>query len=141
MPKRHPLYKLDLRLVFRQSSDLGHRRKDATPDSCQMLKNFVCKWKQSELNGCNDKVLNEIENLKYIIITKGCLSGLPTGADTNRNERLYRHLKPLFSQTRLHLPMALALMTILLYQYNCHLFEKQTGTPHTFVYYQFRIYI
>ena len=137
LPKRHPLFKLctdDLRLVFRQSNDLGHKREATTPDSNTILENinnFVRKWRESELNGwkiINDNVLSEIEHLK-VHITKGCLSGLPKGAGTNRNERLHRHLKPLFSRTRLGLPMALALMTILLFQYNCRLVEKHTGTP------------
>lgn len=134
--KRHPLFKLcadDLRLVFRQSNDLGHKRETTTPDSCTILENinnFVRKWKGSELKGwkiINENVLSEIEHLK-VHIAKGCLSGLPKGAGTNKNERLHRHLKPLFSRTRLGLPLALAMMTILLFQYNCRLIEKHTGT-------------
>ena len=73
LSKHHPLYKLctdDLRLVFRQPSVLGHKRKNNTPDPSKILekmKNFVRKWNEMELNGwqiMNQKVLKEIENLK-----------------------------------------------------------------------------
>ena len=79
-----------------------------------------------ELNGwqiMNQKVLKEIKNLKRHI--KG---ELPPGAGTNRNERLHRHLKPLFSRTPMGLPMALALMTVLLFQYNSRLLGIKTST-------------
>ena len=44
----------DLRLVFRQPSDLGHKRKNNTPDPSKILenmKNVVRKWNEMELNG------------------------------------------------------------------------------------------
>jgi hypothetical protein len=76
----------------------------------------------------NDNVLKEIECLK-VHINKGCLSNIPPGAGTNRNERLHRHVRPHFSHTRLGLPLALALMTVLLYQHNSRLIENITGYP------------
>lgn len=124
----------DLRLVFRQPMDLGHSRTKDTPDAQVILANldhFARKWIPCEVGGwklINDKVLKEIKSLN-VHITRGCLSEIPVGAGTNRNERLHRHLKPHFSYTRLGLPMALALMTILLYVYNSQLLQKKMGIP------------
>ena len=117
MPKRHPLYSLcisDLRLVFRQAKDFGQKRKCTTPNPRQILDNldaFVNKWKLCTFNDweiISENVVKEIECLK-LHITKGCLSDIPVGVGTNRNETLHRHLKPYFSRTRLGLPVALAL--------------------------------
>ena len=137
MPKRHPLFSLcmvDLKLVFRKPTDLGHSRSSDTPDAQTILANlnsFTKKWIPCEVGGwkiINEYVLKEINSLK-VHITRGCLSEIPVGAGTNRNERLHRHLKPHFSCSRLGLPMALALMTILLYNYNSNLMEKKMGIP------------
>ena len=137
MPKRHPLFSLcmvDLKLAFRKPSDLGHSRSSDTPDAQTILANlnsFTKKWIPCEVGGwkiINEHVLKEINSLK-VHITRGCLSEIPVGAGTNRNERLHRHLKPHFSCSRLGLPMALALMTILLYNYNSNLIEKKMGIP------------
>lgn len=135
LPKKHPMYKLctdDLRLVFRKSTDLGYTRADPTADFTTILNNmdrFIRKWSECELHGSkimNEAALKETTLLKTHI-KKGCLSELPTGAGTNRNERLHQYLRPHFSHTRLGLSMALALMTILLYNYNCKVLEKKTG--------------
>ena len=134
MPKRHPLYSLcitDLRLIFRQPDDLGYKRLKNTPNPVKIIDNlnkFIKKWSYCDTNGwvvLNENVLKEAKNLE-IHINKGCLSDIPPGFGTNRNERLHRHIKPHFSRTRLGLPMALALMTVLLYQYNCKSQGKET---------------
>lgn len=75
----------------------------------------------------NNNVLKEIECLK-LHINKGCLSNIPPGAGTNHNERLHCHIRPHFSHTRLGLPLALALMTILLHVHNSRLMDKLIGT-------------
>ena len=127
LPKKHPMIHLctnDFRLVFRSPADLGHTRMNSTADSDTILLNmdqFVMKWKECE-KMLNVPAMKEIESLK-VHVKKGCLSGLPIGAGTNKNERLHRHLRPHFSHTRLGLPMALSCMTIILHQYN----EKKLG--------------
>lgn len=135
LPKKHPmvnLYTDDFRLTFRKASDLGYVRMDATADTKTILSNidqFLTKWKECDLDGwriLNEAAQKEIDLLKGHI-NKGCLSNLPKSAGTNRNERLHRHLRPHFSHTRLGLPMALSMMTVLLHQYNCHLLELKTG--------------
>jgi hypothetical protein len=124
----------DLKLVFRQPEDQGLSRKKDTPDPVVILTNlkgFTKKWNLCGIDGwrmLNEKVHKEISSLE-VHIKKGCLSGIPAGAGTNRNERLHRHLKPHFSCTRLGLPMALALTTILLHQYNGEISEKKLGIP------------
>ena len=137
MPKRHPFYYMcmnDLRLIFRQSTYLGRDRKLNTPNPHNIITNldkFIRKWKNMESQDwriVNDNVLKEIECLK-VHINKGCLSNIPPGAGTNRNERLHRHVRPHFSHTRLDLPLAVALMTVLLYQHNSRLIENITGYP------------
>lgn len=135
MPKRHPLYSLcveDLRLVFRHPHDLSYKRQQPTPAATTILENlnkFVKKWELCNINGwkvINDNSLKEIKSLE-IHINKGCLSQLPLGTGTNRNERLHRHIKPHFSCTRLGLPLALALMTVLLYQHNSAVQRRKSG--------------
>ena len=135
MPKRHPFYSLcvaDLRLVFRHPEDLSYQQKQSTPAPGVILERmdiFLKKWELCNYNDwkiINEDTLKEIKSLKNHI-TKGCLSQLPVGAGTNRNERLHRHIKPHFSCTRLGLPMALALMTVVLYQHNSFVQEKKFG--------------
>ena len=131
LPKKHPMIRLctdDFRLIFRTATDLGHKCMDSTADSKTILDNmdrFLTKWKECELDGW--KLIKEADLLTVHIINKGCLSNLPKSAGTNRNERLHRHLRPHFSHTRLGLPMALSIMTILLHQYNSRLQGKITG--------------
>ena len=119
LPKRHPLYSLcvaDLRLVFRQSADFGTRQLSDTPEPDQIMRNldeFVKKSKQCDINGwkiLTENALKQIKNLQNHV-KQGCLSQIPSGAGTNRNECLHRHIRPHFSRTRMGLPMALALIT------------------------------
>ena len=99
--------------------------------SCQTIlaniDQFVSKWQLCEMDGwkmMNDAALKECESIKTHV-RKGCLSDLPVGAGTNRNERLHRYLRPHFSHTILGLLMALSMMTITLHHYNCQLLEKR----------------
>lgn len=67
----------------------------------------------------NEKCLKEIQNLKSHII-KGCLSGIPSGMGTNRNEALHKNINPYFSQSRLSVHMAYALLSLLFHCHNEH---------------------
>ena len=84
---------------------------------------YVCSSGHSYLT-TDPRLLEECESIKTHV-RKGCLSDLPVGAGTNRNERLHRYLRPHFSHTRLGLLMALSMMTITLHHYNCQLLEKR----------------
>lgn len=116
--------------MFRSPCDSGNVRQQSTPSSVQLMKNldsFVEKWLNCEFNGwkiINHKALLQINALK-IHITKGCLSNIIIGGGTNKNEALHRHINPHF---KLGLPLALALLTILFHQYNCHISQKLSGT-------------
>jgi hypothetical protein len=123
----------DLKLVFRDSTDLGASRTKSTPKPDQIITNldlFVKKWKAcaiSEWRLINDKVLKEVASLK-LHITKLCLSGIPPKSGTNHNEALHRVLNTTFSRlSKIGLPLALALITITLYQHNSKIAEKVTG--------------
>lgn len=84
-------------MIFRKPTDLGYTRADPTADFTTILNNmhrFIRKWSECELRG--SKIMNEAAlreaDLLMAHIKKGCLSDLPTGAGTNRNERLHQHL-------------------------------------------------
>lgn len=82
--KRHPFYSKclqDLRLMFRDPSDLGETRSKATPDSNTLLNNaemFLKKWKNVESNKgkpvLSEEAVNEVQKIQEHM-RKGCLSG------------------------------------------------------------------
>lgn len=86
------------------------------------MNNFVCKWKNVEHNGQNiltEKVMRQISAL-CVHIERGCLSNIEPGGGTNHNEALHRYINPHFNHAgRMGLPLAYALLTILLYRHNC----------------------
>lgn len=140
LPKRHPFFlqcKNDLKFVIRSPTDLGEERKESTPAPAVILNSldtFHKKWVDCDSNGwklINPKSVKEISALK-VHINKGCLSYIAPGCGTNRNEALHRHINPHFTnKTRIGLPLAIALLAILLYQHNCRIEEKITHTPPT----------
>ena len=127
MSKRHILFypcMNDLRMVFRDPTDIGKKRTMNTPSSSLMLTNmdnFVSKWKNAEHNGyriLTEKVMGQIHGLR-VHIQRGCLSNIEPGGGTNYNEALHRHINPHFNHAgRMGLPLAYALLTILLYRHN-----------------------
>lgn len=127
MSKRHVLFypcMNDLRMVFRHPTDIGKKRTMNTPDSSLMLSNldnFVSKWKNAEHNGykiLTEKVMGRISAL-HVHIQHGCLSNIEPGGGTNYSEALHRHINPHFNHAgRMGLPLAYALLTILLYRHN-----------------------
>ena len=58
-------------------------------------------------------------------ISKGCLTGIPPGCGTNRNEYLHKTINPFFSRCRIGIPLALALLTILFHRHNKRLLDTQ----------------
>ena len=118
----------DLRLCFRKSSDLGDERKENTPSPTvteSNIQQFILKWKDEEIE--NSKILpvpahNEIEKL-LVHIKFGCLSDIPPGIGTNRNERLHRKIRKWLRRTRMGVCLAVAILTTIFYihmeQNNC----------------------
>ena len=138
MSKRHPSFyscKDDLKLVFRHPTDLGRKRTLPTPKPDQLQKNmdrFTQKWSaRTSIHGTqiiNEKVLKELNALKQHM-QRGCLSDIAVSRGTNRNENLHRNINPHFSRNRIGIPLALALLSALLYKHNKNIEEKLLGGP------------
>jgi hypothetical protein len=114
----------DLRMVFRSPGDMGKKRTTMTPDISKLMMNlndFVSKWSNAEHNGQKiiiEKVHKQINALRSHI-ERGCLSAIEPGGGTNYNEALHRHINPHFSHAgRIGLPLAYALLTVLLFVHN-----------------------
>ena len=125
--KKHPLShqcRQDLQLVFRKYGDSGTQRMEATPEPDVIntkLENFVSKWKDIE-DGSGKKVftsdtVDAVRKLREHI-SSGCISNIPPGGGTNRNERLHHHLNSLFTRTKVGVLLAYALLTIVIHAFN-----------------------
>lgn len=127
MSKKHALFHTcahDLRLVFRCKTDIGKKRTMNTPNLTVLLSNmdnFISKWENAEYNGqriLTEKTIKQLKLLKAHIEC-GCLSDIEPSGGTNYNEALHRHINPHFNHAgRMGLPLALALLTTLLYKPN-----------------------
>mgnify|MGYP002803930454 CR=1 FL=1 len=105
--KYHSRLARDYSLVFRDPTDLGQKRMMDTPAKEVFLKNmekFERKWKNVKYKDgqsvISEAAWKEIKNIK-IHIQKECLSGIPSGCGTNRNERVNRHLNKFLSNNRI----------------------------------------
>ena len=117
IPKRAKYHAKILRayaLVFRDPKDLGEQRALETPKPevlIDNLKKFQREWKDvTDGNGhlaLNTNATREMKNIKVHIL-KGCLSGIPPGCGTNRNERLNKHLNDFLSSNKIGISLAYA---------------------------------
>lgn len=86
-----------------------------------MLNVFFDKWKTAkDINGVKAFTSNTnqaIENLKQHVVY-GCLSEIPTGGGTNRNERFHHHINSVLHRNKIGILMAIALLTIVIHAYN-----------------------
>ncbi len=135
MPKRDPLYhhcKCDISMIFRDPKDRSVKRQMKIPEPSVLLDNlqqFVKKWEHTEINGwyiLNENVTNTLCQLKGHV-ERGCLSGIPPGCGTNKNENLHRIVNPFFSRCRMRIPLALALLTVLFHRHN-HKLSSDTNS-------------
>lgn len=127
LTKNHPLFHLctqDLQLVFRSDGDSGKKRMCSTPSPeiiARKMQGFVYKWeniKTSEgVKVFTALTLPAIERLRKHI-QKGCISNIPSGAGTNKNERFHHHINSLFCKSKLGILMAYALLTVIIHGYN-----------------------
>lgn len=113
----------DLRLCFRDEKDLGQTRKKPTPPSDKMEKNlqdFLTKWSSELLDDMKvlpDKAVTEISKVvKHVKL--GCLSGIPPGIGTNRNENIQKRLRKWLKKDRIGVALAVALLATLFYKLN-----------------------
>lgn len=114
----------DLRLVFRKDGDSGKKRQSDTPDSMVMMQHidmFENKWKNvSDTKGrsiFSTQTASAITNLKRHI-KNGCLSEIPPGAGTNKNERFHHHINSLFKRSKMGILLAYALLIVVIHWYN-----------------------
>ena len=81
--------------IFRQDNDQGSTRLKNTPDKEQLEKNLnslIERWVNVPSNPLGHlQTAMERENLR-LPIQKGCLSDLPPGCGTEKNEQLHRLL-------------------------------------------------
>lgn len=92
------------------------------------LARFERKWKSFRHNKqlvLNKKSKRALENIK-IHITKGCLSHIPPGCGTNRNERLHRKLRKIAGRNKLGVRLAFALFTRAFHLINEEIKKKNT---------------
>lgn len=114
----------DLRCVFRAPGDYDTERMQPTPDvglMKQQMKAFVDRW--SRMESCNEPLLREktcdaLKNLQKHI-DEGCLSEIPPGYSTGRNERLHEFL----NNSALNVPhmgpeLAHAILSVMFYKWN-----------------------
>ena len=113
----------DLRMVFRDPSDIGSSRMANTPSPevmLQNLDNFLKKWndqKHEENNVLPCQTTEELDKLRTHI-EKGCLSNIPPSGGTNRNEALHKTLRKNISRQRIGVQLALALLGTSFYIWN-----------------------
>ena len=126
VPKRHPLRRVcmhEWRMVFRNPSDQGEKRNSPTPAPDVMeanLDSFFKRWEHSEYKGqkvLSAAALKEIKNIR-VHIKKGCLSGIPPGRGTNRNENLHKDLNKIMSCSKYGVELAYSLLTVILFNHN-----------------------
>ena len=104
----------DYSLVFRDQRDQTNERKLSTPapeEILRNLKNFITK-RGSVKNSSGRCVISksigkELKNIEWHV-RKGCLSGIPPGCGTTRNERLHRELKKTTVTNRIGVDLAKA---------------------------------
>ena len=85
------------------------------------IKNFEDKWtKISDCHGIcafTSETIHAIKNLKKHIMY-GCISDIPPGAGTNRNERFHHHINSLLNRSKVGILLAYALLTVVIHTYN-----------------------
>lgn len=108
--KKNPLVQKcmhDLRLVFREDGDSEQKRVSATPAPeviLAKLDKFIDNWRDvKDHNSMRVFTADSIaatERLKRHI-TAGCVSNIPPGGGTSKNERFHHHINSLFNRSRI----------------------------------------
>ena len=120
----------DFKLMFRAEGDCGEERKMDTPDETVIAANMeklLHRWKDVKYESgetvLNANVCKEMEKLKCHIL-KGCLSRIPPGGGSNRNENLHRNLRSVIARSKLGCELAEAVLAVFCYIWN----ERKTSS-------------
>lgn len=119
MPVTNRLYNDAVRSfiqIFRQNDDQGDTRIKSTPGKDVIGKNlesFLQRWINVPSSPITSCTLTEIESLRNHI-GKGCLSDIPPGYGTEKNEYLHRLLNRslITGATTISVEIAIALLTV-----------------------------
>lgn len=109
-------------MIFRENGDLGEQRLRSTPCESTIEKNlngFLKRWKSTSNTCLTEESLKQIDAIR-VHIKKGCLSGIPPGFGTEKNEQLHRLLNRslLSGATRITIELAVALLSVLFYYHS-----------------------
>lgn len=115
--------------IFRDDSDQGKTRLKNTPSKEKIERNlnsFMDRWSNIPQSPLTNATFTEVTNLRQHI-QKGCLSDIPPGCGTERNEGLRRLLNRslITGATRISVELAIALLTILFYHHNRKISEEK----------------
>ena len=114
----------DFKMIFRADADQGEIREMDTPDETTLMRNLEClterlkdvKYDNGEAV-LNRNVVHEIEKLK-VHIEKGCLSRIPPGGGSTRNENLHKNLRAVIARSRMGCELAETLLATFFYIWN-----------------------
>jgi hypothetical protein len=118
--RKKKLFHRQLRLVFRQKKNQSGKRILPTPLPSELTKRLddLKKHWQKELP---QEAVKEITNLT-IHAKRGCLSGIPCGQGTTKNENVHRHVNTfLRGRTHLGAETLVALLHSFFFRWNCRL--------------------
>ncbi len=114
----------DLTQVFRADGDSEVNRKCSTPGSAMILSKmeaFSNKWinvkDEKGVGVFTQETIHAISNLKKHV-SQGCLSDIPIGGGTNRNERFHHHINSILHRNKIGILLAYALLTVVIHLYN-----------------------
>ena len=114
----------ELKLIFCCKGDCETTRLSNTPNTSiiqENLDSFESKWKHvTDMKGeklFKQETLIAMRNLRQHV-SAGCLSNIPPGGGTNRNERLHEHIKNYFNRSRIGILLAYSLLHMIIYVHN-----------------------
>ena len=110
-------------LMFRQRNDLDETRTRHTANEAEIeanLESLLERWRNLPSSCLTSETYKQIQNLREHI-RKGCLTGIPPGFGTKKNEQIHRLLNRslLTGATRISIELAVASLTVLFYSISC----------------------
>jgi len=125
LPNKHILkrqFAKEFGFIFREKDDLGEQRLKNTPNERTIEENLddlLKKWNSFTGSYLTEESLKQIEALRAHI-RKGCVSDIPPGFGTEKNEQLHRLLNRslLSGATRINIELAVALLSIIFYYHS-----------------------